>query len=187
MINSRFFWAILLVLAAMLGGAWVVLSQEDMTAVQSPITLTEAPIVGHRAPDFTLQTAVGESITLSELIAANGATGQPVVLNFWASWCAPCRVEMPELQQASRDYNGRAVIIGVNQGESQATVSDFGRSENISYPLLVDDQSEVSRLYNVSSLPTTIFIDGQGVVQEVTIGILTRAVLQDRIEALLTP
>lgn len=116
---------------------------------------------------------------------ANMSDGQPVVLNFWASWCAPCRVEMPHLQNASLKYNGRAAIIGVNQGESQKTIADFAAEQGITYPLLVDESQDVNYLYDVRGLPTTVFIGADGIVREVVIGTVTQAVLEDRVEKLL--
>jgi peroxiredoxin len=178
MLKTRFGWAILLVTAVMLGGAWIVISREPATTA-GPLTLAEAPIVGHLAPDFTLQTPLGQEVTLRDL------AGQPVVLNFWASWCAPCRVEMPSFQQASLQYNGRATILGINQGEAAKTVTDFGTEYGITYPLLVDTEQNVSQLYDIQGLPTTLFIDADGTVREVVIGAVTTAVLQDRVENLL--
>ena len=178
MLRSRFEWTIWIVVAALLGGAWIFVSKEEVKE-PSTLTLTEAPIVGHLAPDFTLQTAVGESYTLSEF------RGQPVVLNFWASWCGPCRVEMPFFERTQMKYNGKTAVIGVNQGESADIVQEFGVRQNISYPLLVDDDNSVNLAYNVHSLPTTIFIDPDGVVQEVIVGIVNQAVLEDRIEGMM--
>lgn len=183
MLKTRFEWMILMVLATLLGTAWIVVSKEPVTPDSGPITLTEAPIVGYRAPDFTLSTPLGQTVTLSEIV--NEAQGQPVVLNFWASWCAPCRVEMPHFQNASRNYNGRIAFIGVNQGENAQTVTEFGNEFGITYPLLVDEENEVSRAYSVNSLPTTVFIGPDGVVREVVIGILSQAVLEDRAQTLL--
>lgn len=182
MLRTRFEWAVLIVTAALLGGAWIVVSR-DATAESSPTTLAEAPIVGHPAPDFTLVDSVGQPVALSDY--ASSAAGRPVVLNFWATWCAPCRIEMPHLQNASRKYDGRATILGINQGEPAEMVSEFGNEFDISYPLLVDAGSSVSRLYNVTGLPTTVFIDAGGVVREVVIGMVSQAVLEDRIERML--
>lgn len=186
MLKTRFEWTILLVVAAILGSAWIILSQESATASRGPISLTEAPVVGHLAPDFTAETAVGQSVNLHQLFNNGTTAGQPVVLNFWASWCAPCRVEMPHFQNASRKFNGRAAILGINQGESAQVVTDFGNEFAITYPLLVDDDNEVNHLYSVNSLPTTIFIGADGVVKEVLVGTISQAVLEDRIESLLT-
>ena len=184
--KNRFQWTIILVTFAILGSAWIIMSQDRVTASQGPIAFTEAPVVGHIAPDFTAETAVGQTVNLHDVRLEAASTGQPIVLNFWASWCAPCRVEMPHFQNASRKYNGRAAIIGVNQGESANVVTDFGNEFLITYPLLVDDENEVNHLYNINSLPTTIFIGADGVVQEVLVGTISQAVLEDRIESLLT-
>ena len=160
------------------------MSQQSVTS-SGAITLTEAPHVGQLAPDFTLVTAQGEAVTLSEIVDRNSAQGVPVVLNFWASWCGPCRVEFPHFQSASLKYNGKAAFIGVNQGESASTIADFGAEFGISYPLLVDQDNAINQTYLVNSLPTTVFIDANGVVREVQIGIITQAVLEDRIENML--
>jgi peroxiredoxin len=82
-------------------------------------------------------------------------------------------------------YNGKTAVIGVNQGESADTVQEFGVRQAISYPLLVDDDNTVNLDYNINSLPTTIFIDADGVVQEVIVGIVNQAVLEDRIEGMM--
>ena len=178
MLKNRFEWIIWIVAAALLGGAWIFVSKEEVQE-SSTLTLTEAPIVGHLAPDFTLQTAVGESYTLTDF------RGQPVILNFWASWCGPCRVEMPFFERTQIKYNGQAAVIGVNQGESAETVQEFGIRQNISYPLLVDDDNAVNLSYSVVSLPTTIFINADGVVEEVIVGIVNQAVLEDRVERMM--
>lgn len=183
MLKTRFEWTVLLLLVALLGTTWIILSRETVLQASGPITLTEAPIANHPAPDFTLQTAVGQTITLSEII--NQGNGKPVVLNFWASWCVPCRVEMPSLQEASVRYNGRVAIIGVNQGEDTPTIIDFGNEFNVSYPLLADPDSQVTRLYEINNLPTTVFIDQKGIVRQVVLGILSEAVLQSQIEEML--
>ncbi len=185
MLKTRLEWTILTLLAALLGTAWIVVSREPATQANGSITLTEAPIVGHLAPDFSLQTAVGQTITLSKIVDEAGTSGKPVVLNFWASWCGPCRVEMPNLQQASVKYNGRAAFIGINQGEDLSTITDFGNEYNVTYPLLIDPDNRVNLTYEVNSLPTTVFIDQNGIVREVVIGILSEAVLQRRVESML--
>lgn len=184
MIRTQAQWATLLLLTIFLGSGWILLSKDEVAQQSASITLTEAPIVGYLAPDFTLQTPLGQSVTLSEITNQASAQGQPVVLNFWASWCGPCRIEMPDLQQTSMKYNGRVTILGINQGESDETIINFGNEFNVTYPLLNDQDQTVNNEYLVNSLPTTVFIDANGIVREVQVGIMTRAVLEDRIEAL---
>ena len=185
MIQTQTQWATLLFLAIFLGGGWIFLSKEDVSRQPSATALTEAPIVGYLAPDIVLRTPLGETVSLREISNQAGSQGQPIVLNFWASWCGPCRIEMPDLQQTSLKYNGRIAVIGVNQGESNEAITKFGTEFNVTYPLLNDQDQIVNNKYMVNSLPTTIFIDADGIVREVQIGIITKAVLEDRIEQLI--
>jgi peroxiredoxin len=159
---------------------WIAYSQEETASQSGGEALTEAPIVGYLAPGFTLTSTLGEQVSLADY------RGQPVVLNFWATWCPPCRAEMPEFQSASVKYNGQATILGVDQGEPASIVADFGSALGITYPLLVDQDNAVNREYDVAALPTTIFVDGQGIVREVVSGIVSKAVLEDRIERLIS-
>jgi peroxiredoxin len=177
--KSRFSWATLLLTVTLLGTAWIAFSRVPPPEGDFLETLAEAPIPGHIAPSFTLDTTQGETVSLSDF------AGRPVVLNFWASWCPPCRAEIPHFQDSSVKYNGKAEILGIDQGEPLPIVADFGSSLGVTYPLLLDSDSSVSRRYRVSALPTTVFIDSKGLVREVYSGIINRAVLEDRIEKLL--
>jgi peroxiredoxin len=92
---------------------------------------------------------------------------------------------MPSLQNISVKYNGRIAILGINQAESAPMITDFAAGMGLTYPLLVDQDNQVNQLYDVVSLPTTLFIDGRGIVREVVIGIMSQAVIEDRVERLL--
>ncbi|MGH2536982.1 MAG: TlpA family protein disulfide reductase [Candidatus Promineifilaceae bacterium] len=173
---GRFSWSVLLLALALLGGAWIAYSREPISAAAGPV---EAPLAGHLAPAFSLTSLSGEQVSLADY------RGRPVVLNFWATWCPPCRQEMPALQAASKRFAGRAVILGVDQGEAQMIVADFASQLAISYPLLLDSDSAVSRAYSVTALPTTLFIDQAGVVREVFAGSLNQAIIEDRLQRLL--
>jgi len=179
MLRNQFTWAIILIGLAVLGGAWIASSQETTGSYSGKGNQTEAPIAGYLAPDFSLPDTTGVETVLID------QRGQPVVLNFWASWCPPCRVEIPHFQNASLKYNGRAAIWGIDQGEPLPVVADFGSSMGVTYPLLVDESSAVNRLYGIAALPTTIFVGGDGVIREVYTGIVSQAVLEDRIERML--
>lgn len=176
---TRFYWITLILLVAILGGAWIAYSREPIVAFTGIPNLTEAPLAGYLAPDFTLPTSYGEPLSLSDL------RGQPVVLNFWATWCPPCRAEMPDLQAASRQFNGRVAFLGIDQGESAAEVARFRDEYGITYPLLVDADSRVNDEYGIRALPTTIFVNADGVVSEVYSGILNQAILENRLQRLL--
>ena len=178
-VNNRFRWAAIIMVATFLGLAWITYSQETVVDFSQVGDLAEGPLAGYRAIDFTLPALDGRELTLSDY------QGQPVILNFWASWCGPCIVEMPLLERAAILYRGRVTILGVNNGESLQTVQDFAAERTLSFPLLLDDNYLVGDQYLVTALPTTVFIDEKGVIQEIFTGILNEGILQDRVEALL--
>ena len=118
---------------------------------------------GSPAPDFELAGLDGQMVALSSL------RGHPVVLNFWASWCGPCRMEMPFFQQVSQDEDWRAqglVILAVNMGESPQKVAAFIEENNHSFPVLLDTGTDVAAMYQVSGIPVTYFIDENGIIRD---------------------
>lgn len=177
--TNKFGWAVILVLLALIGVSWIAYSKEPAGQTDILEGLKEAPIAGYLAPDFTLTSTTGDTIALSDF------RGKPLVLNFWASWCPPCRSEIPHFQRSSVKYEGQAAILGIDQGEPLPVVADFGAAFGVTYPLLLDSDNSVNRQYAVTALPSTIFVDGKGVVREVYTGIVNLAVLEDRIEKLL--
>jgi cytochrome c biogenesis protein CcmG, thiol:disulfide interchange protein DsbE len=181
--SRRFQWTVLLVLAALLGGSWIVMSQES--AVVRDTGRTPAPIVGHPAPDFELTTTGGDSYSLATYVNLAGGAGTPVILNFWATWCGPCRIEMPHLERASQKYAGQVMLLAINQMETPAQIDIFAEEMGLTFPLLVDQDRVVNNRYGVINLPTTIFIDANGIVREVIIGTINQAILEDRIGRLL--
>lgn len=179
--RERLEWIALFVLSALIGSGWIYLSRET-TREAGPTPVNTAPYAGNLAPDFTLSTIDGDSITLRDYTAGDGV---PVVLNFWATWCPPCRVEMPYFENVSHLYDGEVAILGLNQAESAEVMTAFVRERNLTYPMLVDQDMKVNNLYGVLNLPTTIFIDKNGVVREVLVGTMSQAVLEDRVKGLL--
>jgi peroxiredoxin len=139
-----------------------------------------APAVGHPAPNFTLQTLDGDTLALNEL------AGTPVVLNFWATWCGPCRNEMPALQAASERFGDRVRILGVDQAEDAATVQEFIDELGITFTIPMDAEQQVSsELYNVQGLPTTYFIDSEGIISKVWMGEMNSITLEEGIAEML--
>jgi len=165
-------WNLLLLVLLLVGIAWIWVNRIPGDAATVSASLPPAPARGHPAPDFSLTTLAGEPFTLSEL------QGTPVVLNFWATWCPPCRAEMPELQAASERLAGEVAIIGVNQAEAPADVAAFVAGLGLTFPMPLDVDAEASRLYAVRSLPTTLFIDREGVIRQIQVGPVTEATLQ---------
>lgn len=109
------------------------------------------------APDFTLKSREGVNIKLSEL------RGQVVMVNFWASWCGPCRQEMPLLQQLFDRYQSLGFsLLGVNVDEDRAEADKMLSDLPVSFPILYDDRNNVSKLYQVKAMPTTIMVDRDG-------------------------
>ena len=109
------------------------------------------------APDFTLKSRDGKNVRLSEL------RGNVVMINFWASWCGPCRQEMPHLEKIHAEYTDYGfILLGINVDEKQALAEKLLAQIPVSFPILFDPTSAVSKLYNVDAMPTTILIDRDG-------------------------
>ena len=112
------------------------------------------------APDFTLPDDSGLAVSLSEL------HGQVVMINFWASWCGPCRQEMPLLEQIHQRYESLGfTLLGVNVEEDSSDAKAFLEDRPVSFPILYDPDNGVSKLYDVIAMPSTVLIDRQGNVR----------------------
>lgn len=127
------------------------------------IAFSSFAMIGHAkelsgaAPDFTLKSNQAKNIRLQDL------RGQVVMLNFWASWCGPCRQEMPLMDDIYKKYEKLGfTILAVNVDEDSADADDFLNSVPVSFPVLYDNDSKVSELYEVDAMPTTVMIDKDG-------------------------
>lgn len=121
--------------------------------------------IGQQAPDFTLPSRGGKNVTLS------GLRGKPVILNFWATWCPPCRSEMPDFQRIYAEYGGRLHMLGVNLGEDPGTVDRF-LGKVYTFPVAYDMNYTAWSLYSKRSngIPQTWIIDSMGVIVEYILG-----------------
>ncbi len=120
------------------------------------------------APDFTLKSKSGENIRLSDF------RGQVVLLNFWASWCGPCRQEMPILNDIHNKYSALGfTVLGVNVDAESEKAINYLKDTPVDFPVLYDPESKVSELYSVSAMPSTAIIDRDGNVRMVHPGYKT--------------
>jgi peroxiredoxin len=182
-LQTRWFWIGLIGLVVILGGIWIVFSQTirngNITANKA-VNLEPAPIAGHPAPDFELKTLEGETLRLSDF------KGTPVIINFWATWCAPCRAEFPDFQQTWVDNANDLVIIGVNNtaADQRDLVDDFVQEMGATFPIVLDEKGETIEVYRVLGLPTSVFIDRNGLVNEVFTGPINQAYIESKLPEL---
>lgn len=134
---------------------------------------------GSPAPDFEISYLDGRKVRLSDL------KGKPILINFWATWCPPCRAEVPEIQNAYEKYKTSGfVVIAVNVQESTSAVAKFMEEFGMTFTVAIDSSGAVGRLYRVSGIPASFFVDRTGIVREIFVGSLTAAEL-DRLYALI--
>jgi peroxiredoxin len=146
---------------------------EESSAIQ-PVTGIQK---GNLAPDFELVTTEGKHIKLSEL------RGKRLILNMWATWCPPCKAEVPELERFYEDNHKDGLeILAVDLTESEKSKEDvtaFIRDYKITYPVVLDERGEVARKYQVTSIPTTYVINTAGIIQQKYIGPLNYKSLKE--------
>ena len=136
----------------------------------------DKPALGEPAPDFVLERpGTGERVSLSDF------RGQPVVLNFWATWCVPCRTEMPDLQAAHDEEGG--VVLAVTWQESDSVVQAFVDEFALDFPVALDREGRVREHYGVVGLPATFFIDAEGILRARSFGPVYGNLLSDGIQA----
>jgi thiol-disulfide isomerase/thioredoxin len=129
---------------------------------KAPAAAGDALNAGSAAPAFQLDSLAGKPVNLADY------KGQVVLLNFWASWCGPCRKEMPILEQLHKQYRSKGFsLVGVNVEPNSADALTMLKSVPVSFPILFDRDSTVSKLYQVQGMPNTVIVDRQGRVRYV--------------------
>ena len=127
---------------------------------------------GNQALDFTLETVDGQTVSLSDY------HGQVVLINFWATWCPPCRAEIPSLEAAYREHNGHGfVVLGVNVQDPPQVVAPFVDQMDMTYPVLLDLNGTVMQDYRAQGLPMSLLVDRNGVIQVRHVGYLSESQL----------
>lgn len=199
--NRKMVWIILLAFVLLLAGAGVLynrlapqvesnqLSQRETT--QPPAAETQTPTGQETsssateeapplAPDFTVYNLEGDPVQLSDYF------GKPIVLNFWASWCGPCKMEMPDFQKKYEAMGEKISFLMVNMTdggrETVESASDFIAEQGYTFPVFYDKDSDAANAYSVYSLPTTYFIDAQGCAVAQATGSIDADTLQQGID-----
>jgi peroxiredoxin len=174
-------WTAVMLTTLVLGLAWISLSATSLAATTSG--LVPSPREGFPAPDFTLDTLDGGQMTLSDL------RGQVVMINLWTSWCPPCRAEMPAIDniyQTNKDKGLEVLAVNSTFQDSESAAASFAQEFGLTFPILLDRDGSVSRRYQLQALPTTYFVDRQGLIRSVVPGgPMSETLIQSKIADLL--
>ena len=177
--------AVLWALVGVLTVAWLFMgggleSLTNLTGSSSPATSGGSADVGQRAPDLRLPLAGGGEVSLAQY------RGQVVLVNLWATWCGPCRAEMPAMERTYQKHapHGFAVL-AVDVQERDPEVLAFLREVGVTFPSAMDTTGEVSRTWRAIGLPTSFLIDRQGIIRDVRVGPFTDDMLEERLNRLL--
>lgn len=158
------------------------------SATSQAVTVTAsaqgaAPRIGRPAPDFEMTLLDGTTARLSDY------RGRPVWINFWASWCPPCRAENPDIQEvydAHRDEHG-LVLLAPAIGERAGDVAAYMERADLSYPVGLDSDTQIAANYRILGIPTHVFVDADGVIREIRVGAMSKKTMEKNVEKLLTP
>ncbi len=184
-VNARLGWLVpvllIPVLLGLLAAPGCTPSAQDITNGRQPGPpppgkLTPAPETGRLAPDFTLTDLEGNSVTLSDF------RGKAVFINFWATWCPPCRAEMPEIEAVYQEYKSKdVVVIGVDLLEAESEVRQFVQQGGYSWIFVIDTTGEVTNDYGITAIPTSFFLDKEGIIRAVKVGAMTKRVMESQL------
>jgi len=135
---------------------------------------------GDKPPSFRLADLAGEAHTLEEY------AGNPLILNFWGTFCPPCREEMPALQQQYEAWKDKGLrVVGINLSEDRHRVENFIRRIGVGFPILLDSNRRTERAFGLREYPTTYFIDANGIIRQIVSGPLTIEEIDGRVKSLL--
>jgi cytochrome c biogenesis protein CcmG/thiol:disulfide interchange protein DsbE len=181
MTNSKSYKSLIALAAAglliALAIAGLLLSQRDAPRDMFP---KPSLAVKEAAPDFTLALLDGGSFQLG------AHKGKPVLINFFASWCLPCREEMPAIERIVQEYRPRGVVfLGISTDDTDANAGDFVKKHGVTFPTGIDKSTDIQKSYGLYGIPTTYFIDRQGMVGYFHSGSVTEELMRNELDKLL--
>jgi cytochrome c biogenesis protein CcmG/thiol:disulfide interchange protein DsbE len=157
---------------------WLGSSAAIIDSVQQSGTGEVAPKdsqTGKPAPEFELASLNGQPVHLSDY------KGHPVLINYWATWCPPCREELPLIQSRHEKYSSDLVVLAINAGEDMATVENYIKTKGFTFPVLLDPEWKAEALFGIFAYPTSVFIDRNGIIQAKYVGGLNEKNLDDNL------
>ena len=181
---------LVLVLALLIAGATVLYNRLGENYAPQQLAVPETQPEGTapnriKAPDFTVYDEAGNEVKLSDYF------GKPIVLNFWASWCGPCKMEMPDFNEKSQELEGKVQFLMINMTdgnrETVETASAFIKEQGYTFPVFYDTASMAAYIYGAYSLPTSFFIDAEGYAVAQAVGAISGTDLQRGIDMIYQP
>ena len=156
---------------------------------------TETVTLGKTAPDFEIELIAGTAYALNEdgtepvtrIFRLSDWRGKVVVINFWATWCPPCRTEMPDMEKLSQEYADDVVFIGIDLGEEAETVLQFIEQSGYTYNFAIDATYALMESYPTDGIPYTVVVDAEGVVSSIRLGLATYEKLKEMLQQALQP
>ena len=141
-----------------------------------------APRLEREAPEFTVRTLGGEDVKLSDF------RGRPVWINFWATWCPPCRAEVPDIQEVyEANESDGLVVLAISIGEDTNTVADYVKRTGMTFTIGIDGGTNVAAQYRIVGIPTHFFIDRGGVIREWRIGSMSKKTMESKVREIMSP
>ena len=183
---KKIIWIVVIVAVIWIAVSYFYKTDSGMTGNEKSKETTgkveESPQVNAKAPAFKLQSLKGKTFSVAD------AKGKPLVINFWNSWCGPCKEETPELVKLYKKYKGKFQIYGVNitSNDKKAAVKLFSEDYHMNYPILMDKSGDVADAYRVQAMPTTFFVNKNGIIVAKLVGYQGPGVMTKKVEELIS-